>query len=102
MGLVEAHAMARRTSESARERWRDRLARWRGSDLSISEFCFREGVSPPSFYQWRKRLQRRPNLRRGRTASSPVLVPVEVVGSTTESSRLSKGDGEGALVEVVM
>jgi hypothetical protein len=69
--------------------------------LSVSEFCWREGVSAPSFYQWRKRLRRVPNSG-GRTANSPVFVPVEVVGCAGEPSPLARGGSEGALVEVVM
>ena len=36
--------------------WRERLVRFRDAGLSIAEFCRREQVSEPSFYQWRKRL----------------------------------------------
>lgn len=37
--------------------WRERLARFRHSELTVVEFCRRERVSQPSFYQWRKRLE---------------------------------------------
>jgi transposase-like protein len=93
--------MARDTDGMAAKRWRDRLARWRKSGLSVSEFCWREGVSPPSFYQWRKRLRRAPNSG-SRSARAPVFVPVEVVGSAGESAPLARGGSEGALVEVEM
>jgi hypothetical protein len=43
---------ARRT----RAQWRSVLARAARSDLSVAEFCRREGVSTASFYTWRKRL----------------------------------------------
>jgi hypothetical protein len=36
--------------------WRRRLVRFHKSRLSVVEFCEREGVSTPSFYQWRKKL----------------------------------------------
>lgn len=93
--------MARDTDGTTAKRWRDRLARWRESGLSVSEFCWREGVSPPSFYQWRKRLRRSPHSG-NRSAGAPVFLPVEVVGSAGESSPLARGGSEGALVEVVM
>jgi transposase-like protein len=93
--------MARDTDGTTAMRWRDRLARWRESGLSVSEFCWREGVSPPSFYQWRQRLRRTPNSG-SRSARSPVFVPVEVVGSAEEPSPLASGGSEGGLVEVVM
>jgi hypothetical protein len=101
MGLVEAHTMARGANRTAAKLWRERLTRWKCSGLSIAEFCWREEVSPPSFYQWRKRLQRAPNLRGGRGVNSPVFVPVEVVDSAVESSMLTRTGAEAALVEVV-
>lgn len=52
--------MARRASGVAAREWRERMGRWRRAGLSVSEFCRREGVSEPSFYQWRRRLQPRP------------------------------------------
>jgi transposase len=100
MGLEEAHAMARDTDGTTAKRWRDRLARWRDSGLSVSEFCWREEVSPPSFYQWRKRLRRAPNSG-SRGTGVPVFVPVEVVSSAGVPSPLAGGVTEGALVEVV-
>jgi putative transposase len=36
--------------------WQSVVARAARSDLSIAEFCRREGVSTASFYAWRKRL----------------------------------------------
>ena len=48
--------MARRVNLEAQRRWRDRLRRFARSQLSVAEFCRREQVSAPSFYQWRKRL----------------------------------------------
>ena len=47
--------------------WRSRLRRFQSSGMSVTRFCEAEGVSAPSFYQWRKRLgtgERRPKLRR--------------------------------------
>ena len=38
--------------------WRERLARFESGNLTVREFCHREGVSNPSFYQWRKRLKK--------------------------------------------
>jgi transposase-like protein len=36
------------------------MARFQEARQSVTEFCRREGVSAPSFYQWRKRLAQRP------------------------------------------
>ena len=41
---------------SAESVWRNRLAKYSKSSLSVTEFCRQQGVSVPSFYQWRKRL----------------------------------------------
>ena len=40
--------------------WQERLARFDRSGTSIAQFCRDEGVSPPSFYIWRRKLRRRP------------------------------------------
>jgi hypothetical protein len=54
--------------------WKRRLGRHSRSGLSIGEFCSQEGISPASFYCWRRRL-------RGADAAerqSEVFVPVEL------------------------
>jgi len=37
--------------------WRQRLERFAGWSGTVAEFCRREGVAQPTFYQWRKRLR---------------------------------------------
>jgi len=37
--------------------WRERLARFERSQLTVAEFCEVENVSVASFYQWRRRLE---------------------------------------------
>jgi len=37
--------------------WRQRLERFAGWPGTVAEFCRREGVAQPTFYQWRKRLR---------------------------------------------
>jgi hypothetical protein len=60
MQFVEGPAMARRTGGARGAtkvtEWRARLARHAGSGLSITRFCEAEGVSMPSFFNWRRRL----------------------------------------------
>ncbi|MHB1036476.1 MAG: IS66 family insertion sequence element accessory protein TnpA [Pirellulales bacterium] len=46
-------------SRKVRE-WQQRMARFRKARQSVAEFCRKEEVSAPSFYQWRKRLAQRP------------------------------------------
>ena len=56
--------------------WRERFRRHAQSAGTVEEFCRGEGVSIPTFYQWRKKLARSPRRREpGRPpAFRPVLV----------------------------
>lgn len=96
-------------SRGAAERWRERVARWRASGLSVAEFCLREGLSSPSFYIWRKRLQLQASsvphgrgigvrdTRARRTERAPRMLPVQVVDSpnalSVGAARLIGGSG---------
>lgn len=93
--------MGRKRSSGAEAVWRERLARFRDGDLTVVEFCRREGVSEPSFYGWRKRLWhgRRPAERRRRQRHRPMavakkpsgFVPVHVSGLTATVLELPGG-----------
>ena len=48
--------MAREFSTAKRAEWGARLARFARAKQTVAEFCLDEGVSQPSFYQWKKRL----------------------------------------------
>jgi len=73
-------------SRKVRE-WRQRMARFQEGRQSVAEFCRKEGVSAPSFYQWRKRLA-----QRARLAKEPAgFRPVQVVGSVGVAVRLPGG-----------
>ncbi len=48
--------MSRSAHVRKRSEWLDRLRRFRRANLSVSEFCRREQVSVPSYYQWRRKL----------------------------------------------
>ncbi|HUG89359.1 MAG TPA: hypothetical protein VML55_00910 [Planctomycetaceae bacterium] len=78
--------MARQVDGVAERRWRERLRRYRVSELTVAEFCEREDVSTASFYSWKRRLARcgaggsnsgRPG-QAGRTETGPLFVPVTV------------------------
>ena len=49
--------MPRRPNVEKREEWRQRLARYARSNMTVTQFCLRERISACSFYQWRKRLE---------------------------------------------
>ena len=47
---------SRRDPTRTRERWIDRLRRFDASEQTVAQFCAQEGISGPSFYQWKHRL----------------------------------------------
>lgn len=64
---------AKRSPSDREQFWRDLIERQQHSGQSIREFCDWKGVSQPSFYSWRKRLQ-----SANATARSK-FVPVQVL-----------------------
>ena len=48
--------MARGPNPRKQREWTERLARFEKCQQSVGEFCSSEGVSQPSFYQWRRKL----------------------------------------------
>jgi hypothetical protein len=69
-----------RPRAAARQAWIERLARFSASGLRPAEFCAAEGVSLPSFYSWKRRLNTRgrsPDTARDPdTRPGPRLLPV--------------------------
>jgi hypothetical protein len=51
--------MLRRVSPVKTQQWKQRFERYRTSSLTVAQFCLAEGVSVPSFYQWKKKLARK-------------------------------------------
>lgn len=65
--------------------WRERFRRYERADVTVAEFCRREGVSVPSFYQWRKRLaQSSANERSKRTVQRRTVAPAHLPGTARE------------------
>src|SRR5262249_14984594 len=58
--------------------WRHWIAEWRASGLSVRAFWGRRGLAPPSFYHWRRVLERR-------AAEKAAFVPVQVVADPTSA-----------------
>jgi hypothetical protein len=88
--------MARGERDPARERqWRERMAEWQGSGLSIREFCSRQGLTEPTFHYWKRELRAREEAaesarrtaakRPPATSSRPTFVPVTVLPGATLS-----------------
>ena len=40
--------------------WAERMQRFQQAEMTIAQFCVAEGVSQPSFYNWRRKLQSPP------------------------------------------
>ena len=60
--------------------WRDAVAAWRSSGVSVREFCDRRGVTRTAFDYWRKELRRRDD-ERSPGPAAPTFVPVTVVAA---------------------
>ncbi len=80
--------MARASSVSRSRLWQQRLARFQASRQSVAEFCRQEGISPPSFYLWRKRLSPRTVER---TEPPAGFRPVRVVAAAEVAVHLPGG-----------
>ena len=65
-----AHGRAR--DDQKERQWRQWITEWRASGLSVRDFCDRRGLATPSFYHWRRVLERR-------AAEKVAFVPVQVV-----------------------
>ena len=59
------------------EEWTSRLGRYEESCQTIAQFCRVEGVSQPSFYQWKKKLE----------DSARDFQPVRIVSASNPSRR---------------
>ena len=72
--------MGRKQRFGAEGVWRERLGRFNKGDWTVAEFCRREGVSNPSFYQWRKRLRQGDRQARRVEQEDPGASAAEVPG----------------------
>jgi hypothetical protein len=74
-----------RSRAIARQLWVERLARFSDSGLRPAAFCAAEGVSLPSFYSWKRRLNaegRSPDTQaRDSPAPGPRLLPVRLASA---------------------
>lgn len=68
--------------------WRERFDRFHRSGTSVAQFCRDEGISAPSFYNWRRKLGRKAAAGAGSFRNAGVVaesrqgsfVPVRVLG----------------------
>ena len=71
--------MTQSISVSRREAWGDRMRRYGRCQLTVAQFCRDEGVSVPSFYQWKRKLAD------SSEAKQPTFIPL----ATTKSLALA-------------
>ena len=88
--------------------WRQVLARWKRSGLSVRAFCGAEGLKPMTFYWWRRELARRDQpqpaflpVRVLAESAEPSTMGIEVVLANGRSVRVSAGFDPRTLVRVV-
>jgi hypothetical protein len=83
--------MARSPESRKLVEWRRRMVRFEDSPHSVVRFCQEEGVSVPSFYHWRKKLQSpaceevndaAASFQPVRWVASPCVVTVRLPGGT--------------------
>jgi hypothetical protein len=80
-------APGRARDERKEQQWRRWIGEWRASGLSVRGFCDRRGLAIPTFYAWRRTLERR-------AAERPAFVPVQVVADAAPA--------QGGALEVVL
>lgn len=82
-------------SERARE-WRERLARWSASGLSVRAFCAQQGVAEASFYYWKRALRLRDAGTPSAAARSSAVARETAVGATGSTAAGSTMTGPRA------
>ena len=88
-------APGRARDERKERQWRRWIGEWQASGLSVRAFCERRGLAIPSFYAWRRALERR-------AAEKAAFVPVQVVADPvpTRTSALEVVLTDGRTVRV--
>ena len=83
--------MARFMAGRKAQEWRQRLVRSKKSGHSIQEFCRQEGVSPQSFYLWRRRLAQAPVGEKPPARPEEGFRPVRLLPAANVSVQLPGG-----------
>ena len=76
--------MVGRKNAEKEVRWREILQRYADSGVSVREFCTSEGISEPSFYAWRKKL----NQEQDRNPQAMVPVSIDESGPSPSGEPL--------------
>jgi hypothetical protein len=73
------------------QEWQQRFVRFEKSRHTINAFCRQEGISPQSFYLWRKRLGQFPAAKSLAAQSVNAFRPVHVLPTAGVSVQLPGG-----------
>ena len=84
-------------SERAGE-WRERLARWLASGLSVRAFCAQQGVAEASFYYWKRALRLRDAGTPSAAARSSAAARETAVGATVAGATVAGSTVAGSTV----
>ncbi|TWU61730.1 IS66 family insertion sequence element accessory protein TnpA [Crateriforma spongiae] len=74
--------MKQQARTANRQAWIERLDRFKQADQTVAQFCATEGISVPSFYQWRRKLDPKPEVSQQAT---PKFLPVQLPASPVKS-----------------
>ena len=79
-------------TETTREKWAERVARWKASGLTAAQFQARTGIRAGSlrYWQWRLRKERHPQRARAFVEVAPAAI-VAAVASESLEVVLSRG-----------
>ena len=70
--------LSRRDPAATRQRWADRLDRFRRSGQTVAQFCAAEGVSEPSYSVWKRTLEAGGAALASSAVPGPTLVPIRL------------------------
>ncbi|MEM1228698.1 MAG: hypothetical protein AAGJ40_23685 [Planctomycetota bacterium] len=84
--------MSRLPDLARRQLWQERLDRFAHSNLSVVQFCQQEGISAPSFYQWKKKLAHATEAH-ATEAPTPAFVPLSLGHNVEPQVRLTLPGG---------
>lgn len=95
-------ATGMRRNAEREARWRAVVAKCAASELSVREFCRREGIGEPAFYAWRRTLAARDAAAESETAGSVAAGPPAflTLGRVTAAGATAGAAGGGFALEL--
>jgi hypothetical protein len=91
-----------RRDPAKEEYWRRQLCQWRRSGLTPREFCVDQRISEPSFYAWRREIDRRDRQTVGVKKATGRRARGRSVQARPSTERPAAGQGTAAFVELTM